>query len=84
MLLLAVEVHPASIGRLQECSLRRARDESQHHLDGDAGRVIQEFLEENNGPMTGRESWCRTVGQIESPEWPDHSIIMEGVASSLE
>jgi hypothetical protein len=58
-------------------SLRRARDESPHHLDGDAGRVIEEFLEENNGPMTGSLGvvrWARLSlpnGQIARSLWKE-------------
>lgn len=58
-------------------SLRRARDESPHHLDGDAGGDIEEFLEENNGPMTGSLGvvrWARLSlpnGQIARSLWKE-------------
>jgi hypothetical protein len=57
--------------------LLRARDEYRHRLDGEAGRVIRQFLERSNGPMTGNLSvvrWARLRipnGQIARSAWKE-------------
>jgi hypothetical protein len=58
-------------------SLRRARDEYKHRLNGDAGRVIHKFLEDHNGPMPGTLAvvrWARLRlpnGQIARSLWKE-------------
>lgn len=57
--------------------LLRAKDEHPHHLDGEEGRVIREYLEARNGPSRGSVKvvrWARLRlpnGQIARSAWKE-------------
>ncbi|KAJ7092160.1 hypothetical protein C8R44DRAFT_719616 [Mycena epipterygia] len=57
--------------------LLRARDEFRHHIDGNAGQAIRNYLEADSGPMVGQLSlirWARVRlpnGQIARSLWKE-------------